>query len=155
MPSYCTVSECEEPTREGRVRCEFHEKRHQRGQSLTAPKVERLTPKQRVLEAAISLADAETDAEYEKAERAMLKAARDAGPRLHGELVRQGMAEARRRGVRLGRPREVTPEQAREAVRRCGSIVAAARALGRNRDTISDALRRAEECSISPQQVAA
>jgi hypothetical protein len=160
LPSYCTAPECEEPTRQGRTYCDLHEKRHQRCrcasaarcQCLTAPKQERLGPKERLLEAAHRYAetDAEDDAEYQRNERDLLRAARQIQPSAMGELVRHGMAEARRRGVRLGRRPSVTPEQAREAVQRHGSIAAAARALGRNRDTISDALKRAEESSIVP-----
>jgi hypothetical protein len=164
-PSYCTVSECDDESREGRRFCEFHEKRHQRCtcssaarcQCLTAPKAVRLSPRERLLEAAHRLADAdaEDDAAYAKSASDLLKAAKQCGPAAHGEAVRQGMAAARARGVRLGRRPSVTLEQAREAVSRCGSIVAAARALGRDRDTVSAALRRAEECRFLPQPVAA
>jgi hypothetical protein len=161
LPSYCTAPECEEPTRQGRTYCDLHEKRHQRCrcasaarcQCLTAPKQERLSPNERLLEAALRMADAdaEDDAAFARATRDVLRAARHLQPSAVGELVRQGMAEARRRGVRLGRRPSVTPEEAREAVLRHGSIAAAARALGRNRDTISDALKRAEESSIVPR----
>lgn len=151
MESYCTVAECESPTRQGRIRCDFHEKRHQRGQTLTAPKQERLSPKDRLLEAAFRLAesDSENDAEYERNARALLRAARRLAPQASGEVVRRGMAEARTRGVRLGRPPEVTAEQAAEAVRTMGSIAAAARALGASRPAIYRALGRVTKGGIS------
>jgi hypothetical protein len=160
-PSYCTAPGCEEPSRQGRTHCGFHEKRLQRCQCLTArcqcltaPKVERLSPKERLEEAAHRFAesDAEDDAAFQRNQRDLLRAARQFAPQAPGELVRQGMAEARARGVRLGRPPSVTPEEAYEAVHRFGSIVAAARALGRDRDTVSGALRRAEESGIVPRQ---
>lgn len=139
--TYCTVGECEEPTRQGRARCEFHEKRHQRGQSLTAPKAERLSANARLLEAAIRLADAEGDADYEKAARDILRAARQAAPAAHGALVRLGLEAARKRGVRLGRPLAITPEEACALVAQHGSIRAAVRALGVSRNALRRAMR--------------
>lgn len=145
LPSYCTVSECETETREGRIRCELHEKRYQRGQSLTTPKVERLSPRARVVEAAIRLADAETDEEFEKAERDVLRAAKQLAPSAHSELVRQGMAGARRRGVRLGRPASLTRAEAIALVSRHGSLRAAVRAGAAGRNTLRRALRQGPE----------
>jgi len=152
-PSYCTAGECEEPTRQGRRFCEFHEKRFQRGQSLTAPKQERLSPNERVVEAALRFAeaDSEDDAEYEKSKRDLFRAARQAGATAAGELVRQGHVEARRRGVHIGRPPEVTHAQALEVVSREGSIAAAARALGKSRPTIYRALGRVTKDGVSLQ----
>jgi hypothetical protein len=149
MDTYCTVAECEAPTREGRIRCDFHEKRHQRGQPLTAPKAERLTPKARLLEAAIRLADAETDEDYAKAERDTLKAARQLSPSALGELVRQGMAHARQRGVRLGHPPRVTYGDAMRAVSQHGSLKAAVRAGVASRNALRRALRRGPESGIA------
>lgn len=142
--SYCTVAECEESTRQGRIRCDFHEKRHQRGQPLTAPKAERLSPKGRLLEAAICLADAdsEDDVEYQRRERALLLAARQLASHVPGEVVRQGMDAARRRGVHVGRPRAMTPEQARALVARMGSTALAAKAGKVSASTVRRALRR-------------
>jgi hypothetical protein len=153
MDTYCTVAECEALTREGRIRCDFHEKRHQRGQPLTAPKAERLTPKARLLEAAIRLADAETDEDYAKAERDTLKAARHLSPSALGELVRQGMAQARRRGVTFGRRPVLTSAQAQALVKHHGSMAAAAEAARVSRVTLWRALRRVSQASLS-QRVA-
>ena len=147
--TYCTAPGCEDATRQGRRYCELHEKRHQRGQSLTEPKAERLSPKARLLEAAISLADADGDGEYEKAERDVVRAARGLVPSSHGELVRQGMARARRRGVRLGRPPALTPDAARALVAQHGSMSKAAQAAGVRRETLWRTLGRVAETIIS------
>lgn len=147
--TYCTVAECETPTRQGRIRCDFHEKRHQRGQPLTAPKAERLSGNARLLEAAIRLADAEGDADYDKAARDILRAARQFAPGAQGALVRHGMELAKRRGVRLGRPRTMTYAEALAVVARHGSIRAAVRAHGIGRNTLRRALRMGPEAYIS------
>lgn len=56
---------------------------------------------------------------------------------LNSERTRAGLARARERGVRLGRPlAQVTPEAAAEAVRQHGTIEAAARAFGVSRATL-------------------
>jgi len=150
--SYCTAPECEESTRQGRRYCEHHEKRLQRCrcpsaarcQCLTAPKQERLSPQDRVVEAALSLADAdsEDDAEFQRRKRALLLAVRQLAPLAPGELVRQGMEAARRRGVHVGRPHELTPEQAREMVEALGSVPLAALALKVDPRTVRRALAR-------------
>lgn len=150
VESYCSVSECEQPTRQGRVRCDFHEKRYQRGQSLTAPKQERLSPKERLLEAAYRFAesDAEDDAEYERRARELLKAARQTAPVAHGELVRRGMAAARAGGRSMGRKPVLEPQEALDLVRREGSVAGAARARGVSRWTVRRALARGAECNL-------
>jgi hypothetical protein len=144
MESYCAAGECERPTREGRTYCDAHEKRHQRGQSLSAPLAERLTPKERVLEAGRRWleSDAEDDAEYERNERAFLRAARQLAPQCHAELVRAGLVAARARGVRLGRPPKVAPEQARTMLERLGQVRLAALALGVSEPALRRALGR-------------
>jgi hypothetical protein len=149
--SYCTAAECEEPSRQGRAYCEHHEKRHQRGQSLTAPKAERLSPKEALLVAAQRWVDtdSEDDAEYQRRERAVLRAALRSAPHVTGESVRQGMAEAQQRGVRLGRPPVVTAEQAKEMVRRLGTAALAARALDVSESAVRRALRRRSKPTIS------
>lgn len=151
--TYCTVGECEEPTRQGRARCEFHEKRYQRGQSLTAPKAERLSASARLLEAAIRLADAEGDADYDKAARDILRAARQAAPAAHGALVRLGLEAARKRGVRLGRPPALTAQEAMALLKQHGTLVRAAAARGVSRWAIWRALGRVAETTI-PQRAA-
>ena len=152
--TFCTVSDCENESRQGRVYCEFHRKRFDRGQSLTAPKVERLSPRARLLEAVHRLADApaEDDAEYEKRMRDLFRAVKQAAPSAHGELVRQGHAEARKRGVHIGRPREVDPAAARATVARLGSVTRAAEALRVSRPAIYRALARVTKDGVSLRQ---
>lgn len=154
VESYCSVSECEQPTRQGRIRCDFHEKRYQRGQSLTAPKQERLSPKERLLEAAYRFAesDAEDDVEYEQHARDLLKAARQLAPVAHGELVRRGMALAKAVGRAVGRRPVLTPQEAMALVKRDGSVSGAARARGVSRGTIRRALARGAKGYLSGQE---
>lgn len=151
MDSYCTVSDCERPTREGRSRCEMHEKRYQRRQPLDAPVAERLNPKERLLEAAHRWveSDAENDAEFQRHERAVIRAARQLAPQASSELIRAAMADARARGVRLGRPPKVSAEQARQLVERLGTVTLAALALGVDRATVRRALARGAEAPMS------
>lgn len=148
--SYCVWGDCEEPTRQGRRLCEMHEKRRQRGADMSAPKQERLTPAERLLELAIRLADADSDEEFRRARRGLLSAARALGPKLSGEIIRDAMAAARRRGVRIGRPPKLTADQARAALEEHGSVIAAARALGVHRRTLQRTLRRATEGHLPP-----
>lgn len=149
--TYCTVAECEAPTRQGRIRCDFHEKRYQRGQSLAAPKAERLSSKEKLLEAAYRYAesDAEDDAEYAKNARDLLRAARQFAPTVQGELVRQGQAQARRRGVRFGRPPALTAEEARALLAQHGAVAVAARVRGVSRAAIRRALERGTKLGLS------
>lgn len=155
VESYCGVAECESPTRQGRVRCDFHEKRHQRGQSLTAPKVERLSPKERLLEAAYRFAEssAEDDAAYERNARELLKAARQLVPSVHGELVRQGQSRARRAGVHCGRRPALTAEEALALVKQHGTPGKAAEAARVSRWALYRALARVAKVVVS-QRVA-
>lgn len=147
--TYCTAPGCEDATRQGRRYCEFHEKRHQRGQSLTAPKAERLSANARLLEAAIRLADAEGDTDYEKAARDILRAARQTAPSAHGALVRMGLEQAKRNGVRLGRPPALTTQEARALLEQHGTLVKAAAARGVSRWALWRALGRVAETAIS------
>jgi nucleotide-binding universal stress UspA family protein len=150
LPSHCAVGDCERPTRGGRTLCEAHEKRKQRGQPLTAEISERLSPKQRLIEAALRLVDTdpEDDTAWEANERAVIRAARVFAPSATGEIIRQALADARARGVRLGAPPKIDGAQARQMVKRLGSITLAAKALGVDRDTVSRALKRAGQSGI-------
>jgi hypothetical protein len=158
--TFCTAPGCEEPSRQGRSYCGLHEKRLQRCQCppsrcqcLTAPKQERLSPQERLEEAAHRYAesDSEDDAEYTRNRRDLLRAARQAGGAIHGELVRMGHAEARQRGVHIGRPPEVDAEKARQMVERLGSVTRAAEALGTSRPAIYRALARVTKDGVSLQ----
>lgn len=57
----CEVSGCDRSTRGGRTYCEMHYKRKQRGLPLHAKVQERLPIRERVIQNAIDLADADTD----------------------------------------------------------------------------------------------
>lgn len=71
---YCAVPDCIRPA-DGRYCC-CHRKRLQRGQSLGAPlDVAHLSPRGRVLEAAIALVEAESDEDHQRAWVRLRKAA--------------------------------------------------------------------------------
>ncbi len=62
------------------------------------------------------------------------------------ERTKAGVAAARRRGKRLGRPRAYVPvERARSLIDRGLSVLAAAKELGVPRSTLADALARAKD----------
>lgn len=115
---FCSFPECDEPVFRDEL-CSTHTKQQQRGKALS-PIQERLTPKQKLFEAVIAWADADSCDEeaYSEKERALLYAARVYGKGSTGEdtwtaaierqrcvdAIRAGIAAARARGVRLGRP---------------------------------------------------
>lgn len=140
--SYCEAPECERETREGRTYCEAHEKRRQRGQPLSGEIQPRLSPRERLHEAAYRFADAssEDDEEWRRADRALMSVARSVGARLHGPSIAEGIRRARERGVRIGRPRAVPLERIRETVEQLGAV-GAARALGIHRATVNRAMQ--------------
>jgi hypothetical protein len=151
MDSYCTAPGCDDSTRQGRAYCDFHRRRLDRGKPLTAPKKVRLNPRERLHEAALAWADAdaENEAAYQKAATELLKAARAMAPQVAGDVIRQGMAEARQRGVRLGHPPRLTHSEALQAVSRHGSLKAAVRAGVASRNALRRALRRGPESGIA------
>lgn len=144
---------CGDPTRDGnRSFCARCEKRRQRGQSLAAPKQERLSPADRVLEAVGEWvdADSEDDEAYQAKRRAALRACRAFAPHASSEAIREGLREAKRRGVRVGRPPKLDAESARVMLARLGSVAQAAKALGVDRGTVSRALARDAKASVLP-----
>ena len=58
---YCAAPDCRRPTRGGRELCEAHAKRVQRGQLLSPPIAEPLSPRGRVLEAALAWVEADSE----------------------------------------------------------------------------------------------
>lgn len=124
---YCEAPGCERPVFRGAL-CSAHVKQQQRNRPLT-PIAEKLSAERRLLEAAIAWAEAEEDEEYERGRQSVLKLARAYG-RNWSEVVREGMRQARERGVHVGRPRKVEPKVARRLVRELGSIAAVASRLG-------------------------
>lgn len=145
---YCEAPDCDRPAFRLGL-CEAHCKRKQRGKPLAEPIAEQLSPKRRALEASIDLVEAgDDDREYAKRERAWLAAVRGYGSAARGELISMAMAEAKARGVRIGRPPKVTAAMLRELL----SVSGLARLLQVDRKTIRRALRaHGEKRGISPQ----
>jgi hypothetical protein len=153
--SYCEAPGCERETRESRTYCDTHQKQKQRTGKVGAIE-QRLSPKERLEEAALAYGLAEEDDEFNEARRVLFKAARTLGPSLaHGELVRQGQAAARRRGVHVGRRPTLAVAEAVSAVARLGSASRAAEALKVSPRTVQRALRRASEVVVLSQTLAA
>lgn len=75
--SYCDVGDCTNATRAGHHMCPMHEKRAARDQPLQGPLlVDRsLSPWQRVIEACLDLADADSDNGFRRAENRLRAAA--------------------------------------------------------------------------------
>jgi hypothetical protein len=147
---YCENPECERPTKEGRKYCDRCYKRVQRGQPLTAP-APKLSPLERAFEAARTWVESPSDDDeaYERNKRAFISAAKDLGGRVRKDQIRQGMAAARARGVRLGRPPKLMGSEAmaQTLVAHLG-IVAAAKAMRVDSKTLRRALRA--KATISP-----
>lgn len=158
VETYCQAPGCDLPTKEGRRFCPRDTKRDQRrraGRSappLGAPAVERLDPIEQLLDAANRWVEtpAEDDAAYEANKRAVITAARKLGPTALRDAIRHGMASARARGVRIGRPRKVQPDDpmVQVLVERVG-VVAAAAALRVHRTTLRRTLSEVAKGNIS------
>ena len=145
-PAYCSVPDCEEVAYrdcDGRPLCNTHRQQLKRGRRVGPVKERDLTAVERCLDAAGELAGApDDDAEYERRRRRLLAACTDLGREQVGRLIADGQRAARRRGVHVGRPPRVGADQVRAAVKRTGSVQAAARELGVSRWTVRRALRR-------------
>src|ERR1700730_6743749 len=63
-PAFCLEPDCLRAAKPGELRCYAHIKRRERGISGAVPIREQLTPFQRLVEACIALADAETESEH-------------------------------------------------------------------------------------------
>jgi hypothetical protein len=155
-PSFCRGPGCERETREGRTYCDGHQKQAQRGKKIT-PLKQRLSPEDRMLEAAIALADADPadDAAYELALREVVAAGKGLGRKATGDAIRRGMAAARARGVRPG-PRLKLAGQEQVAQRLVQQVgpVGAARALGVSYRALMRAIGRSQASQQRPAGVA-
>lgn len=151
---YCEAPECEEPASGHGAYCAYHLKRAQRGKSLSAPKTERLPVEKRLHEAVLSLADfdSEDDEAYYAKWRHVLSLSRQVGAKERNKRIQQGLAAARARGVRLGRPPKLTAEMASELLREAGSIRRAAAILRVDRKTVRSALNGGEKTKITPHR---
>jgi hypothetical protein len=140
---YCTVDGCEREAK-GQY-CAMHRKRAQRRQELSAPAKERpSSPREWLREAALRYAEAETDAEYARADDNLRKAAASCGPVERELAIADAFERLRTRWERLGRPRRLTPEEAQRMVHQSGGVARAAAALGVSVRTVQRALRQAE-----------
>ena len=145
MRDYCIVADCEEVSDGHGDKCAMHAKRLQRdpsGRTLRAPKAERLSVSERLIEGCIALADADGDEQFDSRKRYVLGLARQLGGRREdGERIRLAMAEAKARGVRLGRPPVLTPERAAELLAKEGSAKRIAATAGVSLRTVRRVLR--------------
>ncbi len=103
-------TECHLPVAgHGKGKCQAHLKQMQRVGKLS-PIAEKLSAEERSLVAHDAwLKAGDSDEEYEVRRRAALAAAKQLGKKETCEAIRKAMAEARTRGVRLGRPPKVDP----------------------------------------------
>ena len=154
VAAVCQAPGCDRPTKEGRRYCWRDYKRVQRGEAPGGPPPERISPTERVLEAAQKWleSDAEDDSEYEANERALLSAARSLSRASLGASIRRGMATARSRGVHVGRPPKQLGDSAllQHMVAQLG-LSATARSLRVDRKTLRRALVRGRKANFSPQ----
>lgn len=100
-----------------------------------------MSPLERLTEAAISYANADSDDEYDRARDNLRKAASAFGNKA-GEAIRIALADLRARGIKLGRPRKIEPEVAVRLAEQTKSIRKTALMLGVSRKTVQRALRQ-------------
>lgn len=117
--------------------CPLHLKQQQRQRPFT-PKAEKLNLEEKAIEAWSAYVEASSvdDREYERKRRAALASALELGQTKLSERVRRGLALAKRRGVRLGRPPKVDDDQVKRLLKQLGSIRAVAAKLGVSTSTV-------------------
>ena len=137
----CDGPECEREAVPGGRFCAGHYKQHSRGQPLT-PLRSYASTWDRLVESAISFVDADSDddLEFKRAKDALAAAARAYKSDSQREAIRAGIARARAKGIRVGRPRSAEYDQVRELVKRLG-IRGAARAMGLPKSTVWNAVK--------------
>jgi len=151
--TFCTVDGClRRAKRDASGLCEGHTKRAQRGATVAGELLERTSsrftpyqsPLERLQEAALRLADADTEdeADYQRAQDSLRKAAEAYGRRATSEKVRTALALAKAKGRPVGRPPKVSRDQATQVRAAAGSIAEAARRLGVSRNALTRALKR-------------
>lgn len=169
----CVVDGCTRPATRNTAHglcCESHRKRVGRTGTLDSlePIKEQLPLRERLRSVALEYAEAESDADFAKADGDLDGAAEAIAKskrifhRLHqvaetlgselarkrlNESIKEAMARARDAGVHLGRPPRLTFEQAYAAVAEHGSVAAAARALGVHEKTVHRTLKRTDKRS--------
>lgn len=133
---YCDEPDCDRPVAgHGRGKCSTHLKQLQRT-GKCAPIAPRLTPEQRAQEAGIAMLEADGDEEYSRAHRAWISACKALGMKERIEAIRRSLADARGRGVRIGRPPKVSTERVLELVQLLKKPALVAQVLGVHRDTV-------------------
>lgn len=85
---------------------------------------------------------------FERVKRAMERYGSELAQKEHGNAVRLGQAEAKAKGVRIGRPPKLDRLGAEHAVKTHGGVVAAAAALGVSRVTIWKALLEVKKVRV-------
>ncbi len=148
----CAVDDCPRPAKRNGY-CYSHSKRGQRGMPVHVPIPQRPTkPFDRAVEAALAYAEADADDEvaYRRARDNLRKCVASCAPAVRAEmeselisrLTREAMAKLRARGVKLGRPHKIAPEEVALAVRRLGGAAKAAAALGLSERQVFRSLRK-------------
>jgi hypothetical protein len=141
-PGDCSVDGCPNEAAKGGY-CWGHLKRGQRGSTVSTPLAVRPTsPWERLLEAALTYADVESDGEFERARDNLRHAAMSYARRGLSGLVLEGLRRAREAGRRIGRPPKVDPATARALVEKGASIREAAGMLGVSPGCVCQALKR-------------
>jgi len=137
----CDVGDCPNPAaRSGK--CWGHWKALQRGDTSRRELVKRPgSPLERLTEAAITYAEADDDEDFERGQDNLRKSALAYSRKHASEAIRAAMARLKERGVRLGRPPKLDPEEAARLVQELGGVSKAARALHISRWTVWRALR--------------
>lgn len=139
----CSVDGCPNPAAKSGL-CEGHVKRRTRGQVVSAAlKLRPRSPLERLTEAALAYANAESDDEFDRAKDNLRKSAAAFAPNDRSTAIREALAELKRRGLKLGRPRKVEPEVAVRMVEQEGGVRKAALVLRVSRMAVSRALREA------------
>lgn len=136
---YCDVSDCDRPTfRDGK--CATHTKQLQRT-GKTQPIAEKVSAVQRCHDAWDLVLNAGDDnEEYETRLRAAISASKALGRKESLEAIRTGMARAKAKGVRIGRPPKVSDEELLRLLKLFGTQAMVARVLRLARSTVCERL---------------
>ena len=148
---YCDEPDCDrEVAGHGRGKCFTHLKQLQRT-GRTSPIAERVSLRERLINAYAAHAEAEGEEEYDRTWHRFI----DLAKRITGDkskvtrkssaAIRHALARARAEGKRLGRPPKVTTERVLELVSLLRRPRLVAAVLGVHRDTVYAHLARASE----------
>ncbi len=156
---YCDVAECDRPVAgHGQDKCSTHLKQMQR-HGKTSPINEKLTPEERCIAIGSEMLEADSDEEFASRRRAFLLACKALGEKAAGRMadlgalanelrqrrsteVKNGLAGARARGVRLGRPQRVSDEELQRLFELLKTGAAVARVLKMHPASVNERLLR-------------